>query len=483
MIAMKKQTGKVEMNTVIFKFIPTMEETYEFVDLTKDPTPTVSTLGHCERETPKKPSKERASLNLEMALLIMLLALAVVFGLQIVGGAINDTFLETAGALGIAGGSFEGTLPDSTNNGDGSYTIGWDGGTPPFDVIEDGVVIGDDIPSSPYTYTPMPGTHEVVIEDGDGNQSEPIIITETPYHIVAVGGTPLSKIGLASVSPLGANYGIASISSLSTMKDSTFLSSDVVIAVGDYGYIYKSTDGGSTWTNVFTHTISGITTDLLAVDFASETHGWAVGANSYALRTTDGGLTWTVQTPRGLPGLSLTDVYAVDGDTAYVCGRTSAGGEVFYTTNGGTTWTSAPALIGANTTGISVSPNGTIWLADGVGRVWKSSDNGASWVLSTTGPTTTALFNPRIFVASDNIVYVINKYEILRTIDGGATWTVLTPGTTSVLTDIQVVNSQVWVSGTAGTILRSRDAGSTWETVSSGTTQAFYGLSAHEETP
>jgi len=88
-----------------------------------------------------------------MALLIMLLALAVIVGLEWMGDGINNTYAEAAGLFGVAGGVSGPADTTQTDNGDGTYNIGWSGGTPPFTIIEDGTPIDTD-DASPYTYTP-----------------------------------------------------------------------------------------------------------------------------------------------------------------------------------------------------------------------------------------------------------------------------------------------------------------------------------------
>ena len=264
MIAMKKHN-----------IYPKAEAVYEFVDLTKE----------SKKHTPKKPSKDRASLNLEMALLIMLLALAVVFGLQIVGGAINDTFLETAGALGIAGGSFEGTLPDSTNNGDGTYTIGWEGGDAPFDVIEDGSVIADDT-TPPFTYTPAPGVHEIIIRDSDGDLSAPITVVGLS-PIVSVSAGVHHTVGIRSDGSVVAvgldNFdqvsGVSSWSDITAISAGTFhtvgLRSDgSVVAVGDNGFGQCDV---STWTDIVAISAG----DYHTVGVRSDGSVVAVGYNTF----------------------------------------------------------------------------------------------------------------------------------------------------------------------------------------------------------
>src|SRR5690349_4298726 len=68
-----------------------------------------------------------------------------------------------------------------------------------------------------------------------------------------------------------------------------FTSDQVGYAVGTGGAIYKTSDGGITWTALASNT----TQTLYEVDFANNgTTGYAVGANGTIRKTTDAGATW-----------------------------------------------------------------------------------------------------------------------------------------------------------------------------------------------
>ncbi|RBW50141.1 WD40/YVTN/BNR-like repeat-containing protein [Marinobacter sp. F3R11] len=66
---------------------------------------------------------------------------------------------------------------------------------------------------------------------------------------------------------------------------------DRIVAVGERGHIIYSDDDGQTWTqgNV------PVSVTLTAVDFGSETQGWAVGHSGVVLHTEDAGESWTLQ--------------------------------------------------------------------------------------------------------------------------------------------------------------------------------------------
>jgi photosystem II stability/assembly factor-like uncharacterized protein len=66
---------------------------------------------------------------------------------------------------------------------------------------------------------------------------------------------------------------------------------DRLIAVGQRGHIVVSTDAGASWQQAAVP----VSSDLTAVYFPSDKHGWAVGHDGVVLATTDGGTTWTKQ--------------------------------------------------------------------------------------------------------------------------------------------------------------------------------------------
>jgi photosystem II stability/assembly factor-like uncharacterized protein len=75
-----------------------------------------------------------------------------------------------------------------------------------------------------------------------------------------------------------------------------------LVAVGERGHALWSDDGGATWTQGAVP----VSTDLTAVRMISPERGWAVGHGGVVLATTDGGRTWT----RALDGRALARLLA-----------------------------------------------------------------------------------------------------------------------------------------------------------------------------
>jgi len=108
---------------------------------------------------------------------------------------------------------------------------------------------------------------------------------------------------------------------------------DHVVAVGYWGAIYVSTDGGKSWKK----SDSGTQRLLYDVSMATPQVGWAVGQLGLILRTEDGGATWTAQpNAKQGEGVNLLSVVALDEKRAWAVGEW---GTRIHTEDGGKTWT------------------------------------------------------------------------------------------------------------------------------------------------
>lgn len=135
--------------------------------------------------------KNRGSINLELALIITLLVLVAVISLSFMAYGISDQFNE-AGSYLVGGSGPDGLA--SADNGDGTYTLTWNPGTPPYTVYQSanpdmsGAVAavdgdGDDTDESALI-TPPVGDSYYQIEDGNGvgDILGPITVLAAPIY-------------------------------------------------------------------------------------------------------------------------------------------------------------------------------------------------------------------------------------------------------------------------------------------------------------
>src|SRR5438309_7870004 len=238
--------------------------------------------------------------------------------------------------------------------------------------------------------------------------------------------------------------------------------------------ILKSTDGGTNWSQVSGDFFVAVSVSRLVVDPANPNHLYAsvLRGRGGARRTTpavhsrfgiwestDGAVSGTLLKEAKSEFNGATDV-EIDPQNAQIVYASFWGDAIYKSTNGGATW--APIMnglpvadyAGAQTRfSIAISHSSVLqptilyavfdW-SDAAGhhasRVWKSTDAGASWVITAagSGADTVADYcggqcfydnvievdpnNPNIVFAAGQFNYGIGSGGIFRSDDGGATW-------------------------------------------------------------
>ncbi len=280
-----------------------------------------------------------------------------------------------------------------------------------------------------------------------------ILTIALPFYLIAQQGPPWVKYNV------GYNYIFRGIDFPSGQDNIGFMAGESLTYNGN-GIVLKTTDGGASWSPVWTGTNEGCEGSC----FVDLNHGFIAGWPKLASgwsgfgKTTDGGTTWT--SPAVVADLYyFTDVVFKDANNGILLGATNTSAGVWVTSNGGTTWTTATGLASVPYHGCYVSGN-TYFLADNAGHIQKSVNNGSTWttVFSQAGLLLTGIrfFNDNIGMAcGDNGV-------VVKTYDGGVTW------------DVQVVGIDIWhdigwetqdhlyVCGTPEIVAESSDGGTTW---------------------
>lgn len=150
----------------------------------------------------------------------------------------------------------------------------------------------------------------------------------------------------------------------------------LAIAVGTFGTLLRSTDGGATWQpvdyNLAERIEGGYEPHLNDVHVADDGTITVVGEFSLVVRSTDGGDSWSIvhRDEVTLFGLQIRG----DG-TGYAVGQQ---GTVLRSEDAGATWTALDTGINANLLGVASSPDGTI-VVPGMRHMIISEDSGRSW--------------------------------------------------------------------------------------------------------
>ncbi|MDW8394319.1 MAG: T9SS type A sorting domain-containing protein [Chitinophagales bacterium] len=140
--------------------------------------------------------------------------------------------------------------------------------------------------------------------------------------------------------------------------------------------MHKSTNGGSTWTNIGSNLFTGGTNNGCNYIAIAPSNTAVIYAASFTkiFRTTTGGSPWTNITgtlPVTNTGINYIAVNPVNSDHVWVClGGYSAGNKVFVSTNGGTAWTNISGSL------LNVPVNTIVYEKNSPDRLYVGTDIG-----------------------------------------------------------------------------------------------------------
>jgi len=185
------------------------------------------------------------------------------------------------------------------------------------------------------------------------------------------------------------------------------------------GYLYRSTNGGTSWTSVF-YTRTGNTICDMVISLAGAVYFVACSDGFYR----PNGNSWTNSTS----GLSYNDVHSIKiapNGTLYA-GTNSEG--VYRSTNNGATWLSPNNFRTLFVTGIAIIDNNILFASGGNRGLLKSTDGGQNWGLNlndvydvTYNSTTQILF-------ADVHGYPLSKSNVFVSTNLGESWEVRNDG-------------------------------------------------------
>jgi photosystem II stability/assembly factor-like uncharacterized protein len=236
-------------------------------------------------------------------------------------------------------------------------------------------------------------------------------------------------------------------------------------AVGRFGMILLTRDGGKTWQEQ----ASGTSRALSAISFADRQHGFIAGSAGTILTTSDGGVTWRAQ-PSGTRE-HLLGVYASSPTAAHVVG---AFGTLLSTSDGGATWrkqelswdrlipliTKDSGILEPNLNAVYFVNPETGWIVGEFGLVLKTSDGGRTWSSQTYGSDRPQLF---AVMFRDKLTgwSVGQQGTVLKTTDGGRNWLAVDIGTRRNLYGISLEDERGLIVG-EGIVMASQDNGASW---------------------
>jgi photosystem II stability/assembly factor-like uncharacterized protein len=263
--------------------------------------------------------------------------------------------------------------------------------------------------------------------------------------------------------------------------DTAWAGSSVSFRLETRSGIYKSVDGGATW-SFASRGLFGPPIPALAFDPVTPGVVWAAAGLAGVLRSSDGGSTWT---PRN-HGLgtdfeveSVQDVAIDPRDPQTVWIGTGRG--VYRSGDGGATWEARNGgltLPDGNTAGVSVvrltSDPSILYAASGI-LLFRSTDEGAHWAPAFADPLVSLGIADVLVDPRDPEVVFLAAGELLVSRDGGAVWETVSlgpaPPTLQVLA-LDPQNPDVLFAGGGSGLFRSADNGRAWQQVRQAAVQA-----------
>ena len=260
----------------------------------------------------------------------------------------------------------------------------------------------------------------------DGTNGQPV----NEFTKTSNGGNTWTP-GIISNAPAG--HAIAHINALS--EDVAWIAYYPTTGAG--GKVFKTADGGANWTEIPTGAFNNNASFLNVVHFFNDNDGFCMGDvinNKFELlHTNNGGASWNVVDPANNPA-------PLSGEMG---------------------WTGVYDVIGNN-----------VWFATNKGRVFKSTDKGLTWTVSTTGLSDIQkiTFSDELNGLVQQIAYnqstgAISTFNTRITSDGGNTWSNVTMNGPVFKSDISAVPGipgRFFSVGTDGGSTATRQYGSSY---------------------
>jgi len=271
-----------------------------------------------------------------------------------------------------------------------------------------------------------------------------------------------------------------------TFYEIKFIDASTGVAAGADGQVYITTNYGATWDSTNTSQNESNVYGLGLENYLGDADNILVCGQAGAMAQSDDlGITWqplssivTTETLREIDFLDADNGYAVGGSTAFSV--------ILKTTTGGTDWTRLNFDEGYRLySQYWVNVNLGFVGRRGPDGLFKTTDGGASWTTLNPGVgTTTSIWYDIEFFDADTGYASGSSGNYIKTTDGGVTWADLPDGHgSSVVYSLWMFDSQTLISaGASDKVYKTTDGGQTFVSLGSlGTTNAMYSLFFFDE--
>src|SRR4051794_20793752 len=259
------------------------------------------------------------------------------------------------------------------------------------------------------------------------------------------------------------------------------ISPDSVVIAGGCP-VRRSDDGGKTFRRLpWTASDERCTAGVAALAFPTPAVGYLLLHNGNVLRSSDSGRTWARRT--AIPGTPATSAASRVDPTDLVLTSeqvgfaSTSGGNLFRTEDGGSTWT--PAVDEPWAIRTVTFPTPDIGYASGdAAAVLRTTDGGRTWAEQALPADAGGLASVRCAGPATCMGVTRQGDRLVRTADGGATWASLAPSTQALRAVAPISPSQAVAVGEGGVTVVSGDGGRTFSEIGATLPPGLTGLSA-----
>ena len=222
-------------------------------------------------------------------------------------------------------------------------------------------------------------------------------------------------------------------------------------------YVVFAAPNGSYFASYFAYTLG-------------KSHADSNICSGFVYRSTDGGQTWTLPV-RGIQGVLN---FAVNARGTLLAGGVFDG--MYLSSNNGQSWsrTNPSFGIAAATTWLSESPDGNMYVTTWDGGTWASSDYGMNWVPV---PGLWGVHSVAVLNVAPGLLACVTDAGVFESKDHGEHWVAIDSGfTTAIVADLANNDGALYASLTRRGIIRSTDDGATWQPMNDGLLDDSYRL-------
>ena len=263
-----------------------------------------------------------------------------------------------------------------------------------------------------------------------------------------------------------------------SLSSISFYDANLGFACGAAGSLFRTANGGTTWTLLPNFNTPGMLNRLRSVAMSTRTTVLVIWETPNQTQPTGSFYSSNSGNVFGVQNYGTFNAMSFRIRVPGIGLQVGDGGTLRYSTSDGGQWASVASGTQQNLRDCDCPTLGDCFVAGDNGTVRKNvSGDLTTW--RALNSTTSARLNGIYFDSPTRGYIVGNGGTALRTVDGGVTWIPINLGTSVNLNDVNFLDSDTgFIVGDVGTIFATTDRGVTWQAEPSNTFENLYAISS-----